>query len=338
LPITTNKRVRFGIIGFGLHATKRLMPGFAQAERCTITALTRRNLEQAQRSAREYSINHSYASVEELCADQDVDAVFVASPNACHLDHTVAALIEGKPVLVEKPMALNADQCRRMIDTAHQARLPLGVAQIFRFHASVNRIRQLLADGAIGKLTFARCEFSFFGRGHRRTWLNDPAIAGGGPIFDVGVHCVDALRYILRDEVTEVSTITHSDEESRQVEAAAMLTLRFASGTIATVAVGYRAEYRTPIEFVGEAGVLGADNALTVEHPVAIELLRRGKVVAREEVSNAASYAHQVDALAAAVLGERAFPIPGEEGWRNQVIIDAAYRSGRIGSVERVHF
>ena len=338
MPVTTNKRVRFGIIGFGLHATKRLMPGFAHAERSTVTALTRRNLERAQKSAREYGIDHAYVSVEELCANDAVDAVFVASPNAYHLDHTLAALIEGKPVLVEKPMALDAEQCRRMIDAAHQARLPLGVAQIFRFHASVNRIRQLLADGAIGKLTFARCEFSFFGRGHARAWLNDPAVAGGGPIFDIGVHCIDALRYILRDEITEVSTITHSDEESGQVEAAATLTLRFASGLIASVPVSYRAEYRTPMEFVGEGGVLRADDALTVEHPVAINLLHHGKVVSREEVSNAASYAHQVDAFAAAVLGERAYPIPGEEGWRNQVIIDAAYRSARIGSVEHVYF
>src|ERR1700740_935666 len=100
--------------------------------------------------------------------------------------------------------------------------------------------------------------FSSFARGHARAWLNDPAVAGGGPIFDLGVHCIDALRYILRDEITEVSTISHSDEESGQVEAAATLTLRFASGLIASVPVSYRTEYRTPMEFVGEGGVLRA--------------------------------------------------------------------------------
>ena len=330
--------MRFGIIGFGLHAVKRLMPGFSRARRCSVTALTRRNLDQARTSAREYGIVHAYDNVEELCACKDVDAVFVATPNACHLDHTLAALMRGKPVLVEKPMAINADQCRRMIDIAQQVRLPLGVAQIFRFHDSVNRMRQLLVDSAIGKLTFARCEFSFPGRGHTRTWLTDPAVAGGGPIYDIGVHCIDALRYLLRDEVTKVSAITRTEGESSKLEAAATLMLRFTSGVIATAPVSYRAEYRTPIELVGEAGVLRADNALAVEHPVAIELLRGGKVVAREEVSNAASYARQVDAFAASVLGELPFPISGEEGWRNQVIIDAAYRCASIGMVESVCF
>jgi len=98
----------------------------------------------------------------------------------------------------------------------------------------------------------------------------------------------------------------------------------------------FLAEYRTPLELVGETGVLWADNALTVEHPINLELRRGGAVVESQTVSNRLAYALQVDAFANAVEGKAEFPIPGEEGWRNQEILDAAYRSMKSGRTEAV--
>jgi predicted dehydrogenase len=112
--------------------------------------------------------------------------------------------------------------------------------------------------------------------------------------------------------------------------------LEFSRGTLGTVAVSFRAEYRTPMEFVGEAGVLRADNGLNVERPIDLELLRGGVTVESETVSNQDAYARQVDAFAAAVEGKSDFPVPGEEGWRNQEILDAAYRSMKSGKAEQL--
>jgi len=100
--------------------------------------------------------------------------------------------------------------------------------------------------------------------------------------------------------------------------------------------VSFRADYRTPIEFVGDSGVLRADNALNVEKPITIELRRGWDVVDSETVSNAGAYGRQVDAFAAAVEGKAPFAVPGEEGWQNQEILDAAYRSMKSGKVEEV--
>ena len=161
-------------------------------------------------------------------------------------------------------------------------------------------------------------------------------MAGGGPIADVGVHCVDALRYILHDEVVRVSARGAHDAGSGTVESAAVLTLEFCRGTLGTVAVSFRAEYRTPLELVGETGVLRADDALNVERPIRLELRRAGSVVETDEVSNRRAYAKQVDAFADAVEGKAKFPVPGEEGWQNQEILDAAYRSLQSGKTEEV--
>jgi len=329
--------IRFGIVGFGLHAVKRLMPGFALATGCRVMALSRRDMAKARASARQFDIPLAFDSAQELCRSPEVDAVFVATPNACHLNDVLVALQHGKPVLCEKPMALNADEARQMVEAARRANLLLGVAQVFRFEESTARLRGWIAEGRIGKPIFARSEFSFLAApDHPRAWINDLALAGGGPVADVGVHCIDALRFILQDEVTRVSARAVHDEKSGGVEAAATLLLEFSRGVLGTVAVSFRAAYRTPLEFVGDIGVARADDGLTVDKPVQLQCLRGGELTATETVSNHLAYARQVDAFAAALAGRSSFPVPGEEGWQNQKILDAAYRSIRSGAAENV--
>lgn len=328
--------IRFGIAGFGLHGVKRLMPGFAKASRCRVTAISRRDAAKAKASAAQYGIPHAFTSVDELARCPDVDAVFVASPNSLHLPDTLACLKAGKPVLLEKPMGMNAEECRQMIAAARAANLKLGVAQVFRFEESTRRMREHVSSGILGPLVYARAEFSFPGRGHVRSWLNNAAVAGGGPIADIGVHCIDTLRFILADEVESVSAFTRSDEESRDVEASGSVNLRFRSGVLAAVIVSYRGAYRTPISIVGESASISANDGLTVERPVTIELSRADGSATREQVNNELAYARQVDSFADWLTGGTLFPAPGEEGLRNQLVLDAAYRSARTGCVEKI--
>jgi predicted dehydrogenase len=328
--------IRFGIAGFGLHAVRRLMPGFALAENCKVVALSRRDMDKAREASAQYGIPHVFASTAELSRCAEVDAVLVTTPNVCHLDDVLAAVAARKPVLCEKPMGMNADECRQMVEAAHKAAVLLGVAQVFRFEDSTARFRERLAAGEIGRPIFARAEFSYPGSAHDRTWLYDRSIGGGGPIADVGVHCIDALRYILQDEPQLVTAVGRADEESGDVEAAAAVTLEFQRGTLAAVLVSTRAHYRTPLEIVGDTGVLRADHAFNVERPIQLELWRDGQLVAQESVSNQLAYARQVESFAAAIEGREVFPVPGEEGWRNQIILDAAYRSLASGKSQEI--
>jgi predicted dehydrogenase len=329
--------IRFGIAGFGLHAVKRLMPGFALAKNCQVTALSRRDPVKAQESARQFGIPHAFASTADLSRSPHVDAVFVATPNATHVGDVLAAVAAGKPVLSEKPMGMNAGECRSMVEAARQTNVLLGVAQVFRFEESTLRLRERVAAGQIGAPVFARSEFSFPGAsGHARTWLLDKSIAGGGPVADVGVHCIDVLRYILQDEVLRVSARGVASRSAPDIETAAAITLEFSRGTLGAVLCSYLADYRTPVELTGDAGVLRASDCLNVEKPITLELLRGGIVVESETVSNNLAYARQVERFAHAVEGKTKFPVPGEEGWQNQEILDAIYRSMQSGKVEEV--
>jgi 1,5-anhydro-D-fructose reductase (1,5-anhydro-D-mannitol-forming) len=312
------------------------MPGFALAEECKVVALSRRDAAKAAQAAQQYGIPHVYASTEELCRCPEVDAVLVTTPNAVHLADVLTAIAARKPVLCEKPMGMNAAECRQMVEAARAAGVLLGVAQIFRFEQTTARIRELIAAGEIGQPILARAEFCYAGLDHPRAWLYNRSVSGGGPIADVGVHCIDALRYMLQDEVHQVSAIGQSDRQSGDVEASAVLSLKFRRGTLATVMVSTRAAYRTPLEFVGERGVLRANDGLTVDKDVVVELWRDGQLVSAETLSNRLAYGLQVDAFAHAIEGKTEFPVPGEQGWQNQIILDAAYRSLASGKTELI--
>ncbi len=324
--------VRFGIVGFGLHAVKRLMPGFHLARNARVTALSRRDPTTVAASARQFGIPHAFASIEELCRSPEVDAVLVATPNNCHIKDTLMALECGKPVLVEKPMAMNAAEARQMVDAAARKHLLLGVAQIFRFADCVQRMRTHVAAGKIGRVMMARSQFCYPADLHPRRWIGDAAVAGGGPVADVGVHCIDVLRFILNDDPVSVSAHGWFNE-SGSMELAAVLSLEFARGGVGAVLVSARGSYGTPVEVVGETGALHAEDALSVEKDIILELRRPGSTET-EQISNHLAYARQVDSFADAVEGRVVFPAPGEEGLKNQIILDAAYRSMRSGRTE----
>lgn len=311
------------------------MPGFARAKRCQVVALSRRDPQRAQDAAGEFCIPHAFTSTVELCACPEVDAVFVASPDAMHLSDVLEVVRHRKPVLVEKPMAMTVAEASKMVEAARTAAVMLGVAHNMRFERSVGWFRERVSDGVIGKPLLARATFAAPMLSSPRTWAQDPKLATGGPLADIGVHCFDSLHYILADEVQTVTMQAQYDSHS-VLEASASGVLQFSRGTLASVSVSGRGAYQTLLEVIGESGVLSAVNALTVDAPVTLELRRGHNVAERMQVLNDDAYALQLDAFGAAVEDGRDFEIPGEEGLRNQLVLEAAYRSIKSGKIETV--
>lgn len=330
--------VRYGILGFGHHGSKRLVPGFAGAKASLLAGIWRRDLQKAQANARDFGIEHVFRSAEELCASPFIDAVLVTSPDALHMRDTLLALRLGKPVLCEKPLAMHAKEVEQMLVAAREANLLFGVAQNFRYNRSVNLIREWLQTGSIGKPIFANAQFHFQSERSPRQWIYDPALARGGPIGDVGIHCLDALRYILQDDVSSVATIARADEGTGEVEASASMALEFMQGTLGSVAVSFRSEYRTLIEIVAEHGVILSENGLNVDAPVEVQLLQHGKIIQHEQISNADSYSRMLDGFSTAINGSSEYAATGEDGLKNQLVLDAAYASWRSGRREIIAY
>ena len=326
--------IRFAIAGYGHHAQFRLLPAFAKCEAAQLTGLWRRDVEKGRQIASANSIR-AFESLEELCASPVVDAVFITSPDALHLDHAQAAFAHGKAVLCEKPLTSTVADAETMLAAAESAGVLFGVAHHYRWAQSIQHIRERVAAGDIGTPRTAHAEFNYAAQFSPRKWITDPSLAAGGPIGDVGVHCIDTLRFILGADVQSVSTLATQDELSGQVEASASLQLECSNNIVASVNVSARALYRTVIEIVGSEGVFVAENGMTVDHPVDVSLRRRGQHVETHTFTNGDAYTRMIDNFARAMRGEEAFLGPGREGVINQRILDAAYRSWQSGNRER---
>jgi 1,5-anhydro-D-fructose reductase (1,5-anhydro-D-mannitol-forming) len=326
--------VRFAILGFGHHAVRRLLPAFVRSERTRLVGMWRRDQSAAKQNCKEYNIAHCFQTAEELCDSSEVDAVFITSPDAMHRADTLLAVKSGKAVLCEKPVSMNAAEAREMADAAKAAGVLYGVAQNFRYNRSLDWMREQVRTGKIGKPQLAHAEFAYPADRAPRKWIMDPSLAAGGPIADVGVHCIDALRYVLGEDVQSVSTLATKARAQDEVEATASLQIEMTGGVLANVTVSARAPYRTLVEITGSDGVLVAENGLTVDRPVDVVLRRAGEIVETTTLDNGDGYTRMLDSFALALQEGRSFAATGEDAVHNMAALDAAFRSWRTGQRE----
>jgi 1,5-anhydro-D-fructose reductase (1,5-anhydro-D-mannitol-forming) len=332
----TQSQVRFAILGFGHHAVRRLLPAFLRCEQATLSGMWRRDQAAALKNSAEYNIPHCFPTPEALCSSPEVDVVLITSPDAMHRDDTLLALRHGKSVLCEKPLAMNAAEAEEMTAAARAAGKLFGVAQNFRFNRSLEWMREQISAGRIGRPQLAHAQYSYPAVQAPRKWITDPTLACGGPIADVGVHCIDALRFVLDEDVSSVSTVARKDESSGRVEAVASLQLEMTDGVYANVTASARAPYRTLVEVTGSDGVLIAENGLTVDRPVQLVLRKAGEPVETVTVDNGDGYTRMLDSFALAFRGVQIFAASGEDGVTNMRALDAAYASWQSGSREAV--
>lgn len=253
--------IRYGITGFGRFAEKAIAPAIQQSHNSTLFAIHNRSISRAKDAASVLSIPHAFDSVADLVAHADVDAVFIVSANSAHCEEAILAAEAGKHVLCEKPMAMNVAECERMIEACKRNNVKLMVGHMVRLSPLVKRIKELVQSGAIGKIIRAESDFVYDGRLSSRSWLLDRKVAGGGPTFDIGVHCLDTLRYVLDDEVISVKGELEPVPDGSRTESSSQLLLRFSRGTIATIFSSYASPIReSRIEIIGtEARISSVD-------------------------------------------------------------------------------
>jgi predicted dehydrogenase len=195
------KTVRWGIIGCGNVTEVKSGPGLQKADHSSLVAVMRRNGALAQDYAQRHGVPAWYDDAAALIHDPQVNAVYVATPPSSHKEYTIMAAQAGKPVYVEKPMALNYAECVAMIKACEAASVPLFVAYYRRSLARFLKIKELLDDGAIGQVRFVAITFyqpvQDDELAETLPWRVQPEVAGGGRFVDLAAHQLDFLDYIL---------------------------------------------------------------------------------------------------------------------------------------------
>ena len=235
--------LNWGLIGAGDIVRKRIAPALNELENCKLIAVSRGRAELAEAFAAEFGVEKWYADWREMLADDNIDAVYIASPVNMHAEHTIAAAEAGKHVLCEKPMAMNGPECDEMIAACNANNVKLGIAYYRRFYPVVERIRQALSSGEIGRPVFAQINtFEYFNPepDHPRRWFVEKAKSGGGPMMDFGCHRLEILTDLF-GKVKSTTSMIANVEFDREVEDTAAVLLQFESGPCASLVVTHAA-------------------------------------------------------------------------------------------------
>ncbi len=196
------KTIRWGMIGAGDVTEVKSGPAFYKARNSALVAVMRRNGDLAKDYAERHNVPRWYDDANALINDPDVDAIYIATPPYVHQEYTLKAATAGKPVYVEKPMAMNHDECLTMIEACKAAGVGLWVAFYRRMLPRFRKIKELVDSGAIGEVrsvTTAMYRPPHPGEMNVNdlAWRVQPEYAGGGIFVDVGVHTLDFLDYLL---------------------------------------------------------------------------------------------------------------------------------------------
>jgi 1,5-anhydro-D-fructose reductase (1,5-anhydro-D-mannitol-forming) len=250
--------VRWGIIGCGDVTEVKSGPGFQKAQGSALVAVMRRDRAMAEDYARRHNVPHVHAHADDLIDDAEIDAVYIATPPSTHCELALRVAAAGKPCLVEKPMAMDHAQCLRMVDAFRQAAVPLWVAYYRRALPRFLRVRELLAGGAIGRLTSVRVEvMTRLAAGNdAANWRFNPAIAGAGLLFDVGSHSVDLLDFLV-GEIAGAAGFALNTGGTYDAEDVTAASFRFAGGVVGTGIWNFNADSkRDGMVFTGSQGEL----------------------------------------------------------------------------------
>src|SRR5437899_8718249 len=244
-----DSEIGIGIIGAGFARTTQI-PGFKNCDRARVVAIASGHREHAEKVAREFDIEHVDSDWRALVARHDVDLVSVVTPPVKHCEMTLAALEHGKAVLCEKPMAMNADEARRMTECAREAGVLALIDHELRFLPGRIKLRKLLRDGEIGTVRHAKLTFRPDSRDdvdRPWNWWSDEG-QGGGALGAIGSHVIDGFRWLLDAEVSAISGNLATHIPQRKDESGAMrevttddeanLLLRFDDGELTDGATG----------------------------------------------------------------------------------------------------
>lgn len=318
------KRVRWGLIGCGDIAMKRVAPALRDMPECDLVAVSRARADLAEPFARQFGAARWHADWRGLAADPEIDAVYVATPVYLHAPQTILAAAHGKHVLCEKPMALNPGECGRMIEACREHGVRLGIAYYRHMYPILRRIREIVASGEIGKVILAQINaFERYNPAPEdpRHWFMRRDLAGGGPMFDFGCHRIEVFLHLL-GEAGRVSGSVGRILFEREVEDTAVAILEMASGARAVLSVTHAAlASRDTLDLFGSEG------------SVHVPVLNQGKAVVktgdgeREECHPPHPNLHLpcIEDFVRAVQEGRDPAVSGETGLEVAKVIDAIY-------------
>lgn len=326
-------KLGIALVGLGNYSTGQLAPALQKTAHCYLAGIVTGTPEKADKWKKKYDIPdqniYSYSSFDAIKDNPDIDIVYVVLPNALHAEYVIRAAQAGKHVICEKPMAVSVEECDRMIAACKDAGKKLSIGYRLHFEPHNLELMRLGEEKPFGNIRSIQAED---GMADADGWRLDKKLAGGGPLMDVGIYCVQACRYSSRMEPTAVlakEIPKTNPEKFKSVEEALDFQLEFPNGTIAECKTSYtkdmnrlRVTYEKGWAELSPAyaykGIKGQTSETALNLP---EVVQQAK---------------QMDDFARAVKDDRPSPVPGEMGRQDIKILEAIYRAAASGKKETI--
>jgi len=244
-------KVRWGVLGWARIAREQVVPAILRSRNAIVHALGSREAKKLVEVRSRFAVPNLYESYDEVLADRNVEAVYIPLPNALHAPWTIKAAEAGKHVLCEKPLGLDAQEARQMIDACKASGVKLMEAFMYRYTERTRLVRELVASGIIGEIKFLEAEFRFLLANPQSIKLQ-PEL-GGGALYDVGCYPVNFAGMLMKGKPVSVSAQAY---RSGGIDVRTSALLRYEDGSIAALHCGFDAQRRIHAHIVGTLGVL----------------------------------------------------------------------------------
>jgi predicted dehydrogenase len=320
------KKVRYAVVGLGHIAQVAILPGFKTARNSQLDALVSSDAEKLKKLGRKYKLDRLYSYDQYDDALANVDAVYIAVPNHLHREYAVRAANAGVHVLCEKPMAVDEEECKEMIDAAEENNVRLMIAYRLHFEKANLEAIKLARSGKLGEVRWFSSDFGQQVSGDN-VRLEDFK-KGGGPLYDMGVYCINAARYLFGAEPTEIFGSSPNNGDPRFQKSGEMVSavMRFPNERVATFTCSFGAADVGRYSLVGTKGVLIADPgyeyATGLKHQVVI-----GEKTTRKNFPKRDQFSAEISYFSDCILDNQEPEPGGLEGLADVRTIRAIYES-----------
>lgn len=328
---SNGKLVRYAIVGLGWIAQEVVLPGFAKTKNSQIVAFVSDDPTKREELGKQYKAKtYSYEEYDKCLKSGEVDAVYIALPNHLHCEYTVKAANAGIHVLCEKPMAVTEQECEQMIRAAKDNNVKLMIAYRLHFDKANMSAVDIVNSGKIGEPRIFNSVFcQQVAEGNVRLV---PIKEGGGTVYDMGVYCINAVRYLFKDEPTEVFAFSAKDKEKRfeEIDEMTSATLRFPGDRLASFTSSFGAASVSTFQVVGTKGDLRMDSAYSFQGEL------KQQITVNEETQEQSfpagdQFAAEILYFSDCVLNGKEPEPSGEEGLADVRIVRAIYASAETG-------
>lgn len=329
-------KVKWGVIGAGGIADRRTIPGMIKAKNAELVAVMEVNLELAENIRMKYNAAKAYDNVDMLLADDNIEAVYIASPVVFHKEQVMKTAKAKKHILIEKPVALNSVEADEVSKICKDEGILTAVGFMMRFHPYHQKMKEIVESGKLGTVISCRGQSACWYPDMPGNWRQHKNISGGGVLMDMGVHCIDLIQFITGSRAKKVSAFIGTKTFKYDVEDSAALMVEMDNGSYSYIDTNFNIPNeatKSRLEIYGTKGSLIAEGTIGQEEVGNLYTVYSGDNLAdnEKEVVFGNMYTKEIESFSESILKGSSIEVTIDDALYIQRVVDAAYESSVTG-------